>query len=108
MMRSVKYAVRALKQELFGFRLTYPVEVIEKAGAADDLHYYLWNPTLFLDNLVFDEEEVPRKRYRAQGLQYNLPRAGYPGHLWPELPCRKYPDRRRRNSWLPAFREVHR
>ena len=71
MMRSVKYAVRALKQELFGFRLTYPVEVIEKAGAADDLHYYLWNQTLFLDNLVFDEEEVPRKRYRAQGLQYN-------------------------------------
>ena len=71
MIGSVKYAVRALKQELFGFRLTYPLEVIEKAGAADGLHYYLWNPTLFLDNLVFDEEEVPRKRYRAQGLQYN-------------------------------------
>ena len=38
MIGSVKYAVRALKQELFGFRLTYPLEVIEKAGAAEELH----------------------------------------------------------------------
>lgn len=71
MKRSLQYAVRALKQELFGFRLDYPVEVNEKAGAADCLYYYLWNPSLFLDNLDFDQYEVPRKRYRAQGPQYN-------------------------------------
>ncbi|WP_447986183.1 D-glucuronyl C5-epimerase family protein [Nitrospira sp. Nam74] len=67
----MSFALRALKQEIFGFRLDYPVEVIEKAGPSDCLHYYLWNPSLFLDNLDFDQKEVPRKRYRAQGAQYN-------------------------------------
>lgn len=71
MIRAMNYALRALRQELLGFRFNYPLEVSEKAGAADSLHYYLWNPTLFLDNLIFDEHGVPRKRYRAQGPQYN-------------------------------------
>ncbi len=68
---SLTYAARAVKQEIFGFRLNYPVHVNEKAGASDCLQYYLWNPSLFLDNLDFDQHEVPRKRYRAQGPQYN-------------------------------------
>jgi hypothetical protein len=68
---SLNFAIRALKQEIFGFRLDYPVEVIEKAGTSDCLHYYLWSQSLFLDNLDFDQHEVPRKRYRAQGPQYN-------------------------------------
>lgn len=68
---SLNYAIRALRQEVFGFQLDYPVEVIEKAGPSDSLHYYLWNPSLFLDNLDFDQHEIPRKRYRAQGPQYN-------------------------------------
>ena len=71
MNRSLGYAVRAFRQEIFSFRLDYPVEVIEKAGSANCLHYYLWNRSLFLDHLDFDEHEVPRKRYRAQGPQYN-------------------------------------
>jgi hypothetical protein len=68
---SLNFALRALKQEIFGFRLDYPVDIIEKAGPSDSLHYYLWHPSLFLDNLDFDHNEVPRKRYRAQGPQYN-------------------------------------
>jgi hypothetical protein len=68
---SLGYALRAFKQEIIGFRLDYAVEVHEKAGALDQLGYYLWNPFLFLDNLDFDQQEVPRKRYRAQGPQYN-------------------------------------
>ena len=69
--RSLNFALRALKQEIFDFRLDYPVEVIEKTGTSDNLHYYLWHPSLFLDNLDFDQHEVPRKDYRAQGPQYN-------------------------------------
>lgn len=68
---SLTFALRALKQEIFGFRFDYPVDVIEKAGTSDSFHYYLWHPSLFLDNLDFDQNEVPRKRYRAQGSQYN-------------------------------------
>ena len=71
MNRSLSYAVRAFRQEVFSFRLDYPVEVIEKAGSPSCLHYYLWNPSLFLDHLDFDEHGVPQKRYRAQGPQYN-------------------------------------
>ena len=59
---SLTFALRALKQEIFGFRFDYPVDVIEKAGTSDSLHYYLWHPSLFLDNLDFDQNEVPRKR----------------------------------------------
>ena len=71
MSRSFPYAVRALRQEVFGFQLDYPIDVIEKAGSSHCLHYYLWNQSLFLDHLDFDEHEIPRKRYRAQGPQYN-------------------------------------
>ena len=71
MSRSFAYAVRALRQEVFGFQLDYPIDVIEKAGSSHCLHYYLWNQSLFLDHLDFDEHEIPRKRYRAQGPQYN-------------------------------------
>src|SRR5215207_8088872 len=68
--RLLLYAVRAFRQEIFGFRLDYPIEVMEKAGPSDCLYYYLWNSSLFLDNLDFDQHEVPRKTYRAQGSQY--------------------------------------
>jgi hypothetical protein len=71
MKRSLQYAVQAFRQEIFGFRLDYPVDVNDNAGPSDCLHYYLWNQSLFLDHLDFDENEVPRKHYRAQGLQYN-------------------------------------
>jgi hypothetical protein len=71
MKRSLQYAVQAFRQEIFGFRLDYPVDVNDKAGPSDCLHYYLWNQSLFLDRLDFDENEVPRKHYRAQGPQYN-------------------------------------
>lgn len=71
MVRSILYALRALKLELLSFRFDYPLEILEKAGAVDRLDYYLWNPSLFLDSLLFDEQGVPRKSYRAQGPQYN-------------------------------------
>lgn len=71
MKRSFQYAIQAFRQEILSFRLDYPVEVFEKAGTSDCLHYYLWNQSLFLDHLDFDENQVPRKRYRAQGPQYN-------------------------------------
>ena len=71
MKRSLLYAVQAFRQEILSFRIDYPLEIIEKAGTSDCLHYYLSSPSLFLDNLDFDENEVPRKRYRAQGSQYN-------------------------------------
>jgi hypothetical protein len=69
--QSIPYALRAFRQEIFGFQFDYPIDVIENAGLSSCLHYYLWNPSLFLDNLDFDQQEVPRKRYRAQGPQYN-------------------------------------
>ena len=68
---SLLYAVRALRRELLGFRLDYPVEIVSEAGPVTSCSYYLYSPCLFLDDLVFDEQGVALKKYRAQGPQYN-------------------------------------
>lgn len=65
------HALRALRRELFEFRFDYPLEVVNNAGSLDSLHYYIWSEHLFLDDFVFDSAGIPRKNYRAQGIQYN-------------------------------------
>ncbi|MGH7233740.1 MAG: D-glucuronyl C5-epimerase family protein [Nitrospiraceae bacterium] len=47
------------------------MKAVEKAAAADSLHFHVTSERLFLDNLVFDADGVAMKHYRAQGNQYN-------------------------------------
>ena len=70
-MHSLLYALRALRNEAFGFRFDYPIETIQEAGPVESLHYYVSSDRLFLDDLEFDRNGIAMKHYRAQGLQYN-------------------------------------
>ena len=45
--------------------------MVPQAGPADSLYYYVRSKFLFLDDLDFDDAGIARKRYRAQGPQYN-------------------------------------
>lgn len=71
MVRSLSYAVRALRRECLEFRFHYPVEEVKEAGPVDSLHYYVWSDSLFLENMEFDSAGIPQKVYRRQGPQYN-------------------------------------
>lgn len=65
------WALRALRRELLGFRFAYPVEPVPEARAGRALAYHVRSERLFLDDLVFDREGVPMKRYRTVGVRYN-------------------------------------
>lgn len=65
------WALRALRRELIEFRFDYPVEAVPEARVSRALAYHVRSDRLFLDDLVFDREGVPMKRYRTVGLQYN-------------------------------------
>lgn len=65
------YAAKAVRREILGFSFDYPLEAAEEAAQRNSLSYYVISSSLFLDDLVFDHNGVPQKRYRAQGLQYN-------------------------------------
>ena len=69
--RSLLWAFRAFRRELFGFRFDYPIEAIQEAGPIESLHYYVYSDQLFLDDLLFDQDGIAMKQYRAQGAQYN-------------------------------------
>jgi|SRR5579884_3560939 len=68
---NLSYAAKAFRREIVGFSFKYPLSSVDDAAQRDSLSYYIKSPLLFLDDLAFDDEGVPRKRYRAQGLQYN-------------------------------------
>lgn len=65
------WAVRALRRELVGFRIDYPIEAVPEARHPGALHYHIYSNRLFLDDLEFDANGVAMKNYRALGRQYN-------------------------------------
>src|SRR2546425_1064827 len=65
------WAVRALRNELWGFRFAYPLEAIPAAGPKESLHYYVYSDRLFLDVLDLDAQGIPLQRSRLFGETYN-------------------------------------
>lgn len=67
----LRFAFRALNRELFSFTFVYPLQAQLHAAQAGALDYYIISDVLFLEDMVFDEQGVVQKVYRAQGPQYN-------------------------------------
>jgi len=44
-----KYALRALKKEIFGFSFDYPLHTVPESSAKDSLHYHLYSDALRLE-----------------------------------------------------------
>lgn len=51
---AVKYAIRAIRDEIFRFRFDYPLETVPEAGPRDSLHYYLYSESLSWDIMKLD------------------------------------------------------
>lgn len=70
MSSSLAYAVRALRRELFEFRLTYPLEIVPGAGPKESLLYYLYSDKLSWSVMSMDAAGIPRARGRLYGEVY--------------------------------------
>ncbi len=66
----LRYALRALREEIFQFRFGYPLDIVPEAGPRESLHYYLYSEKLSWSVMSLDPEGVPRARGRLMGLVY--------------------------------------
>jgi hypothetical protein len=67
---SVRYALRALRREIFSFRFDYPLDIVPQAGPKESLHYYLYSEKLTWSVMRMDPTGVPRARNRLTGVVY--------------------------------------
>jgi heparosan-N-sulfate-glucuronate 5-epimerase len=67
----IRWLVRALWSEVFGFRFAYPIEMVPQAGPRHSLHYYVFSERLFFDTMQLDDAGVPLHRARTLGTFYN-------------------------------------
>jgi hypothetical protein len=69
-LETLRYALRALRNELLQFRFDYPLEIDPDAGPKESLHYYLYSDRLSWDIMSMDPTGVPRARTRLAGEVY--------------------------------------
>lgn len=69
-MNSFGLALKALREEILGFRFSYPLQVVSQAGPKDSLHYYLYSDQLSWSVMSMDTTRVPRARGRLYGEVY--------------------------------------
>jgi len=67
---SLRYALRALRREIFSFRFDYPLDVDDEAGPKESLHYYLYSEKLSWSVMRMDPTGVPRAKNRLTGAVY--------------------------------------
>jgi hypothetical protein len=67
---SLRYALRAFRNEIFRFRFQYPLEIDPKAGPKEFLHYYLYSDKLSWSIMSMDDAGIPRARIRLAGVVY--------------------------------------
>ena len=72
---SLRCAIRTLRQEIFGFRFDYPLQVVPQAGPRDSLHYYLYSDRLGWKAMRLDSSGIPRAWERTTGAEY------WPGYI---------------------------
>jgi|SRR5271166_4331441 len=66
----LRYALRALRNEVLGFRFNYPLEIDSDAGPKQSLHYYLYSEKLSWAIMSMDDTGIPRARIRLAGVVY--------------------------------------
>jgi len=66
-LKPLRWAARALRNELLGFRFHYPLETVAGAGGRDSLHYYVYSDRLFFDAMALDASGIPVLRARTVG-----------------------------------------
>lgn len=69
-MSSLRYALQALRREVFEFRFSYPLEIVPEAGPKESLHYYLHSEKLTWSIMHMDSSGIPRVRGRLYGEVY--------------------------------------
>jgi len=69
---AIRYAVLALKKEIFGFSFDYPLYTVAESLAKDSLHYYLYSDALAWEALRLDPCGIPQAWYRVTGAVYWL------------------------------------
>lgn len=67
----VWWGMRALRNELWGFRFSYPTESVAEAAAGTSLQYHVYSERLFFDVMELDANGVPIQRGRVFGKAYN-------------------------------------
>jgi hypothetical protein len=67
---ALRCAIRALREEVFGFSFEYPLDVDVDAGSRDSLHYYLYSDRLTWSAMRMDPAGIPRVWYRSTGAIY--------------------------------------
>ena len=66
----LRYALRALRSEIFRFRFHYPLQTDPAAGPRESLHYYLYSEELSWTIMSMDPAGIPRARIRLAGVVY--------------------------------------
>ncbi|HVM93005.1 MAG TPA: D-glucuronyl C5-epimerase family protein [Terriglobales bacterium] len=67
---ALRYALRALRREIFEFSFTYPLELDLAAGPRDSLHYYTYSEKLEWSIMRMDTNGIPRVCNRLTGIVY--------------------------------------
>lgn len=69
-LETLRYALRALRNEVLRFHFDYPLQIDPKAGPKESLHYYLYSEKLSWTIMSMDASGVPRARIRLAGTVY--------------------------------------
>src|SRR5207249_304471 len=64
-LKTLQWAARAIRNEVFAFRLDYAIEHVPSAGPKDSLHYYIFSKRLFSDAMKLDVDGIPIHRSRT-------------------------------------------
>jgi hypothetical protein len=67
---SLRYALRALRDEILQFHFDYSLQIDPDAGPKESLHYYLYSERLSWGIMSMDPTGVPRARIRLAGVVY--------------------------------------
>jgi len=78
-LESFWWALRALRNEVLGFRFDYPLEVVPDAGPRESLRYYVYSGHLFFDAMELSPQGIPMHRARTFEATYNPAYVGWYG-----------------------------
>src|SRR3954467_7922151 len=69
-LQALRWALSALREEIWDFEFRYPLDVDSEAGPPESLHYYLYSEKLSWSAMVTNSSGVPRVRHRLYGEAY--------------------------------------
>ncbi len=70
-LESLRWAARAIRNEIVRFRFGYPLEIVPAAGPKDSLHYYIYSDSLSWSCMKLDANGIPLYCNRVIGESYH-------------------------------------